>query len=435
MSHNTSIHSGLVSLNIPSAPLAELKSPDEVRTYLIHAGVLPTPNQAKETYWSLGSDWWKQIIDGKYHKHGPMVFDQGLHRGHTEPGYLKGVESASHFFADNFHQPFTLGMYKEIHSRACAHFANNTKLEKESGIICHPSKINDFRTEGERAGGLPICDPEFVYLNKIKNATNRIDQQLSLAKEALENHGKEPPEEECPAELLALFKSMDIKDEPDDLETKQKKLAEAILKAQKLLTELSCDNIPNDPKALCSLLWDKEKETWRKLNLIGSKNVQQINDQLQQISARLGLKTSFAYCILGGDNTICISYNAESPLLKFGELAELLITEFDQNLTLLQKKTCEKLQSDNQEIDCIKKEYQEQALFLIARLYAELEWAHPWIDGQGRTDLVGLNGLLSQAGLHPCILEEPYFSTGALVSDWVDYLKAGLKKFEEVRGY
>ncbi|HEY5236628.1 MAG TPA: Fic family protein [Rhabdochlamydiaceae bacterium] len=429
MASNITNRAGLVSFNTPSSPVEELKSPDEVRTYLTKVCVLPTPEKAKETYWSLGmNNWWKQILDGNLHKHGCMVFDEGLHRGHIEPGYLKGVERASHFFADNFHQPFSLELYKEIHSRACAHFAHNTKDKTESGIICPPSKINSFRTAGERCGGLSICDTEFAHLEKVKNALSGISSQLRWAQEDVENHGKVNSDDEYFAELL---------DNPmdNDLGTKQRKLNVAVLKAQKILAALSYDNIPDDPKTLCSILDNKEREIWPKLKQIGKTRVQQINDLFQEISSRLGLKTPFVYCILGGDITICISYEAESASLKFGELAETLIAEFDQNLTRLQKETCDKVQSADQEITQIKEEYQEQALFLIARLYAELEWAHPWIDGQGRTDLIALNGLLCQAGLHPCILEEPYFSTGALVPEWVDYLKAGLKKFEEVRGF
>ncbi|MBA3239495.1 MAG: Fic family protein [Parachlamydiaceae bacterium] len=71
-------------------------------------------------------------------------------------------------------------------------------------------------------------------------------------------------------------------------------------------------------------------------------------------------------------------------------------------------------------------------LGLIAQLFAELEWAHPWIDGQGRTDLILLNGLLAREGLHPCILQEPYYSSINDTNSWVTYLKEGLAKFEEL---
>lgn len=78
-------------------PKEPLNTPEEIKNYLIKQGILPTPEEAKSTYWSLGKDWWKQLIDGWAHKHGPLVFDMGLHGGFAEPGYLKGIEAASHF--------------------------------------------------------------------------------------------------------------------------------------------------------------------------------------------------------------------------------------------------------------------------------------------------------------------------------------------------
>ncbi len=81
-------------------PLASKKvlSPPEIKAFLINEGILPSSEEAKKVFWSLGEDWWRQIIDGKHQKHGKLVFDQGLHGGKIEPGYLKGVEDGSHFF-------------------------------------------------------------------------------------------------------------------------------------------------------------------------------------------------------------------------------------------------------------------------------------------------------------------------------------------------
>lgn len=74
----------------------------------------------------------------------------------------------------------------------------------------------------------------------------------------------------------------------------------------------------------------------------------------------------------------------------------------------------------------------EQKLTLIADLYQKLEWFHPFPDGQGRTDLMVLGMLLSKHGFCPAILNEPYVSSFAPLSDWVNYLKEGMKKWEEV---
>jgi hypothetical protein len=67
----------------------------------------------------------------------------------------------------------------------------------------------------------------------------------------------------------------------------------------------------------------------------------------------------------------------------------------------------------------------------VATMYAELEWLHPWIGGQGRTDLVLLNYLLRQEGLNPVILEDPYFSTFHPIVDWIAYLERGIEGWKE----
>lgn len=79
----------------------------------------------------------------------------------------------------------------------------------------------------------------------------------------------------------------------------------------------------------------------------------------------------------------------------------------------------------------IRKKYQEDALRLIAQLFAELEFLHPYIDGQGRTDLLLASGLLCKHGLHPFILDDPYFSSSSSLEEWIEYLKGGLIRFEK----
>jgi hypothetical protein len=80
-------------------------------------------NQLSIKYFELGENWWKQIIDGCYQHHGKLVFDQGLHRGHVEPGYLAGVENASRYAVEALAtQNLNLEIYKRIQAIACSHF-------------------------------------------------------------------------------------------------------------------------------------------------------------------------------------------------------------------------------------------------------------------------------------------------------------------------
>jgi len=119
---------------------------DELRSVLIKNGILPSADQAKATFWGLGDEWWKQIIDGSQHQHGKMVFDEGLHKGHIEPGYLAGIEKASRHFTNNFEQPFSLELYSQTHQEACGHFRQNPG----DGTQCRGNMVNTFRTEMER---------------------------------------------------------------------------------------------------------------------------------------------------------------------------------------------------------------------------------------------------------------------------------------------
>ena len=48
-------------------------------------------NGMYQMYYGLGDNWWKQIINGKAHEYGKDVFDQGLHGGSVEPGFLNGI--------------------------------------------------------------------------------------------------------------------------------------------------------------------------------------------------------------------------------------------------------------------------------------------------------------------------------------------------------
>lgn len=98
------------------------------KEYLKKNGILPTSEEAKNIFWSLGDDWWKQIIDGKFHQYGQMVFDEGLHNGDIEPGYYAGLKNACLHIVENFNDEFDVKLYKEIHHIACEHFSIKKKF-------------------------------------------------------------------------------------------------------------------------------------------------------------------------------------------------------------------------------------------------------------------------------------------------------------------
>src|SRR5258708_7211978 len=88
-------------------------------------------NTLRQTFYGLGSDnVWMQFIDGQYHDLGSLVFDEGKHGSHIEPGFLKGVtEGAAYAVEALSSNDISVEIYKEIHKRACSHFSGT----EESG--------------------------------------------------------------------------------------------------------------------------------------------------------------------------------------------------------------------------------------------------------------------------------------------------------------
>lgn len=78
--------------------------------------------QAEKTFWGLGDKFWMQMIDGKFHQYGPMVFDEGLHGREKELGFFNSLKTGCDFAAAHLTEKPTLHFYKELHKKLCAHF-------------------------------------------------------------------------------------------------------------------------------------------------------------------------------------------------------------------------------------------------------------------------------------------------------------------------
>ncbi len=425
----------------PLAREASTLTPGEIKAFLIEKGVLPSFDDAKASYWSLGAQWWKQIIDGKYHRYGPMVFDEGLHGKHVEPGYLKGIEMASHFFVDHFEKEFSLDLYKETHHIACAHF--KPEKDRDNGMICASSEIDLFRTAGEECRGNKIESDEYKQVETKREVIRKLCSQLNLAVNALQETNEKDNELYEDPRFLAMLKRKGIQlpEGKKTSEMKQKDLEEAIIKTKEALGEQwvqPCNE--NESTELLKLLNAEDEKLCVQMKEIIHDIDEAMQRKFSSIAERLGLEKPFVECGISSDLTMVIYYLKSDKSLNYEEITQKLIAEFNFNLQSLQETAYHKIQSagsecpDKEFIEDVKKEYQEAVTPLIAQLYAELEWAHPWIDGQGRTDLIVLNGLLSREGIHPCILNEPYYSTGNGGDLWVNYLKGGIAEFNAHRG-
>lgn len=75
----------------------------------------------------------------------------------------------------------------------------------------------------------------------------------------------------------------------------------------------------------------------------------------------------------------------------------------------------------------------DEKLTAIGYLFQVMQWLHPFIDGQGRTDLVLLSKLLTEQGFNPAILEEPYVSSWSTLEEWKNYLISGMKHWQNER--
>jgi prophage maintenance system killer protein len=87
-----------------------------------------------------------------------------------------------------------------------------------------------------------------------------------------------------------------------------------------------------------------------------------------------------------------------------------------------------RVEDELQEPDCAREEelIQEKKR-LIADLFQKIEFLHPYIDGQGRTDLLLLTWLLCSHGLNPAILNDPYVSSFTTLDNWIAYLNEGMR--------
>ncbi len=399
------------------------------RAYLIEQGILPSPEEAKKTYWSLGTMWWKQLIDGWAHKYGPMVFDEGLYKGSfCEPGYLEGIKAASRFFTDNFDKPFSLDLYKAIHAHACSHFATSKPYE-ESGVVAN-SANNSFRTIQESSkydfSDYQAVPPEMRQFTLLSDMWNKV----SDAQADLRNEEVRALIANLSLEVNGYYKKIAAKP-PVAVKVLEKKSQSAIQEAKKLLETIAHPSIPDDPDALCSILHIKSMMILPKVQQIAEDYIKRMNRYFEIITFGLSLMEPLVQCAYWTANIFRVIYPPRSAgLQEF--ISKQIINNFNRNLTCLQKRTCIALRARTP-VTQLKQEYQDEACKLIADLFGQLEWAHPWTDGQGRTDLITLNGLLCQEGLHPAILYHPYYSTGCPLDQWLLYLKAGLKKWEQVK--
>ncbi len=95
-------------------------------------------------YDGLNQSKWKECVDGGLQVYGKNVFDQGLHGGPVEPGFMSSMESAFEFLRENFHRKLDASFYLDLHQAACAHFQG-----PHTGTMVGQERVGVFRGASE----------------------------------------------------------------------------------------------------------------------------------------------------------------------------------------------------------------------------------------------------------------------------------------------
>src|SRR5690349_19306007 len=109
---------------------------------------LPTKEQAKNIFFKLGDNAWKQFMDARFSYLGRWVFDEGLHDSNSkEPGFYASLVSGYNFAAQHLTEPLSPSFYKDLHRLLCAHFKG-----KENHTLIQAEQVGKYRNDYPRYG-------------------------------------------------------------------------------------------------------------------------------------------------------------------------------------------------------------------------------------------------------------------------------------------
>jgi hypothetical protein len=341
----------------------------------------------KQIYWSLGDDWWKQIIDGDCHFLGPEVFDKGLHGGPVEPGFLASLRKGMEFSAEQLQQPLTLDSYCALHRILCAHLHGTPP---------------------------PFRDHSLYAVTSLKSAFGPEVFRHYLIIELFETFERAKPYRRIPPGETASLVFLDI------LNGWEKSLASQsprkFLKSKPILQELRSMNHPLaycEKEAIESRSWIQRWEKSWEVKIKG------LNACTRRIAESYGSPPWVEFSLTRVNfvddfqvPAIKVTHHA-LPTQAYPLILNKLFQDFHRKIQLFDKNLKAKIR-------------------IHADLYQQLEWLHCFSDGQGRTDLVTLSRALTSHGLHPLVMERPYFSYTAFLEEWVDEMEAGLLAWKKL---
>jgi hypothetical protein len=355
--------------------------------------MLQNDSTMSNVFWGLKENWWKQLYDGKYHQFGPEVFDKGLHKGEVEPGFYSSIKNASEYAVIQMGKPLTTECYKKIHQLACEHFSyvsrNQINVDKEHIDNFRNTNCSCFRN---------LVKHSYEYENKEQLKKRRLGfVLLHSVRWNLLLEDKIKIETGCKKELDKLL-PLQSKERIINQFTKNDYFIRKGIDIKDLLEKGN----PIYEQAIES----KEK----------------VAEQLEATQKKLSFAKPFASLKIkasGEEILVQINYNYQNPT-EIEEVIHKLINDYNEKIQKLPSNHIERSREEN-----------ELALKYIAELFQNLEWLHPFFDGQGRTDLVLLAKLLTENGFNPSILYHPYYSTFEPLEKWISYLKEGIEAWKK----
>lgn len=357
--------------------------------------MIQSSSAMSQVFFGLKENWWKQVYDGEYHRYGWEVFDKGLHGRNVEPGFYNSIKKASEYAGEQLGSPLTIECYKRIHTIACAHFP-----EVDRRVInVDKADIDNFRNNPcgsarnlakepyhpENSEESEIRRINFALLYRVQEAL-RLNERISTETGSKREWDAHPLE--CRKRVMSLF--------------------------------MEDENYFKKKGFDVRRFFDKGNPFYE--SVIQSK--ESVTKQLKTTQKKLKLSKPFATLRIDASNEeilVFIKYNYKDPE-KIEKILHLLIDQFNKKMRSLPSNPNDRSIEEN-----------KFALGMIAELFQNLEWLHPFFDGQGRTDLVLLAKLLTEQGFNPSILYYPYFSTFEPLEKWIAYLEKGIEAWKKER--
>ncbi len=340
-------------------------------------GFPATKESAEQVYSGLRKNWWKQLYDGKYHHFGSEVFDKGLHSNGAEPGFYDSAFKAFEFAKRHLNEKLSAEFYRNLHKEACAHFRGPQNITEMKA-----RDAGRFRSVLEKGVRCAFPLHQILKLFDGHNDRERVIGDYCILRNTYDDqiveicaHGTMLKDKNWAREFIIT--SADAQEFENLIQKKFDALKEAL------------NEWANDPVV--------------KIAIPG-------------IALR--------------DDRLRIDYKEPRwwPF-SFDVVIPHLFDAFNRTLSEINEELINTSPHEREKIDSLV----ERKLLLISNLYQNLEWLHPYPDGQGRTDLLLLAKLLSENGFTPALLDEPYMSSFSSRGDWLAYLKAGMQKWEEER--